>query len=199
MLIRVSYLLLLAAIAIAVFIVVQLNRDDANETSLYTGAHRCAVCHTSASAGRQVAAWRQSAHDDAYTALVSDSAQRYIRANGASIESCLRCHTTIGRNALSDHELPLVAEGVGCERCHGPGSRYSYYNVMRDRAAFAANGGVVGSLEDCYQCHAADPTTDSTRCPFQLAAFNADTAWLAIRHPVNDRAPKPDTVQELRP
>jgi hypothetical protein len=71
--------------------------------------------------------------------------------------------------------------------------------VMRERTAFTANGGAAGSLEDCYQCHAADPATADRHCPFQRSPFIADSAWSAIRHPVNARAQKPDTVQELRP
>lgn len=199
MLIRISYLLLLAAIAIAVFIFVRLNRDVVEEASLYAGTHRCSVCHSSMNAGRQMLAWRNSAHDSAFVALSSDTAREYLSSHGDSVGKCLKCHTTLGREAITDNERRLLDEGVGCERCHGPGSRYAFYDVMRDRAAFKANGGVVGSLQDCYQCHAADPPTSEQRCPFQLTAFNADTAWMQIRHSVNDRAPRPDTLHELRP
>lgn len=198
MLIRISYLLLIATIALAAFLLVRMSRDLGDESATFTGAQRCAACHSSINAGRQFAIWRNSAHADAYNALQSDSARAYLRANNASIGDCVGCHTTMGREALAEGEAAIVVEGVGCERCHGAGSRYGYYDVMRERAAFTANGGAAGSLQDCYGCHAADPARTERHCPFQRSPFIADSAWTAIAHPVNERAPKPDTVQELR-
>jgi hypothetical protein len=199
MLLRISYLLLIATIAIAAYLLIRMTRGNIDESASFTGSTRCAACHSSANAGRQLTIWRNSAHARAYNALESDSARRYLRAHGDSLDGCLGCHTTLGRAALAERERPLVAEGVGCERCHGAGSRYAYYDVMRERLAFATAGGAAGSLEDCYQCHAADPATNARHCPFQSAPFDADSAWVAIRHPVNERTPKPDTVQDLRP
>jgi hypothetical protein len=199
MLIRISYLLLIATIAIAAFLLIRMSRGTSDESSTFTGSARCATCHSSQNAGRQVAIWRNSAHADAFNALESDSARQYLRSHGDSLASCLSCHTTLGRYALADAERPLATEGVGCERCHGAGSRYAFYDVMRERTAFTANGGAAGSLDDCYQCHAADPAKAERHCPFQTAPFVADSAWLAIRHPVGQRTQKPDTVQELRP
>ena len=199
MLIRISYLLLIATIAIAAFLLVRMNRDDVEASPAFTGTERCAACHSSTNAGRQFEIWRQSAHAEAFTVLSSDSAVQHLRTSGDSLASCVGCHTTLGHPALASVDEPLLTEGVGCERCHGAGSRYAFYDVMRDRSAFTANGGVAGSLDDCYQCHAADPATADRHCPFQRSPFDADTAWLAIRHPVNARAPKPDTVHELRP
>ena len=199
MLIRVSYLLLIVAIAIAAFLFLRVSRDDADASPTFTGVDRCAVCHTSVNAGRQFDIWRNSAHANAFRTLRSDSAVQYIRSHGDSVASCMTCHTTIGREAFVDTERHLVEEGVGCERCHGAGSRYSYFDVMRDRAAFKTNGGVVGVLDDCHQCHAPDPATSDRHCPFQTSAFNADSAWIRIHHPVSDRVGTPDTVPELRP
>jgi hypothetical protein len=199
MLIRISYLLLIATVAIAAFLLVRMTRDNADDTASFTGADRCAVCHSSSNAGRQSVIWSNSAHAAAYDALQSDSARRYLRENSGSVASCLACHTTLGREALTEAEHELVAEGVGCERCHGAGSRYAFYNIMRDRARFTANGGAAGSLDDCYQCHAANPAVADRHCPFQRSPFNADSAWAAIRHPISARGPEPDTLQELRP
>jgi hypothetical protein len=198
MLIRISYLLLIATIAIAAFLLVRMSRDMSDESASFTGSERCGACHSSVNAGRQMGLWRNSAHARAFKALESDSAKRYLQTHGLTTSTCLGCHTTIGREALAGSEFTFIAEGVGCERCHGAGSRYAFYDVMRDRTAFTANGGVAGSLDDCYQCHAADPAKSERHCPFQLSPFIADSAWAAIRHPVNERAPKPDTVKELR-
>lgn len=198
MLIRISYLLLIATIAIAAYLLVRMSRGIGDESATFTGSERCRACHSSVNAGRQWAIWSSSDHADAYNALESDSARAYLATRGDSIASCLGCHTTIGRAALAETEAALVAEGVGCERCHGAGSRYAYFDVMRERLSFTANGGAAGSLRDCYGCHAADPARSDRHCPFQHTPFNADSAWTAIRHPVNERAPKPDTLRELR-
>lgn len=198
MLIRISYLLLIATIAIAAFLLVRMSRDLSDESATFTGSQRCSACHSSVNAGRQWSIWSTSAHADAFNALESDSARTYLRSHGDSIATCLGCHTTIGREALAESESTLVTEGVGCERCHGAGSRYAFYDVMRDRAAFALNGGAAGSLDDCFGCHASDPSRSERHCPFQHTPFNADSAWAEIRHPVYERAQKPDTVQELR-
>jgi len=67
---------------------------------------------------------------------------------------CLLCHVT----AAQDPDALLAAgyrlqEGVGCEACHGPGSRYMYPEVMADREQFLARGGIVPDEETCRRCH----------------------------------------------
>lgn len=199
MLIRISYLLLIVAIAIAAYLLVRLSRDSEGPAAAFVGVERCATCHTSIAAGRQYPIWSASAHASAWKALQSDSARRLIARPAGSIDSCIGCHTSLGRRAVVRGEDTLVSEGVGCERCHGPGSRYALYNVMTDRAAFTANGGVAGSLQDCYGCHAAAPGPAVRHCPFQTKPFMADSAWQSIRHPVNRKGRDQDTVKDLRP
>jgi hypothetical protein len=197
MLLRFSYLFLLIAAAIGAFFYVYFTRQS-DHTPAYVGSERCAVCHSQASIGAQSRRWQSSPHAHADTALTSDSAMALIAAASDGPASCLHCHTTIGRAAQGPFEQTMQHEGVGCERCHGPGSRYAVYNVMLDSGAFRARGGVRGSLQDCYQCHARDLATGTKHCPFQKADFNADSAWARIKHPVLRQTSVPDTVIQLR-
>lgn len=197
MLNRFTYIFLLGLLAMLAFLYIHYSRMSTEGPQQFTSVERCRVCHEAASAGAQFKIWQRSPHAAAYTILESDSARAYLSRTKLSVDSCLACHTTLGRPAANDLEMRLVAEGVGCERCHGPGSNYSYYNTMREPATFKGHGGVAGSLDDCYQCHAASVGPDTRHCPFQTTAFNADTAWKQIAHPVKND-PLPDTVLKLR-
>jgi hypothetical protein len=197
MLLRFSYLFLLIAAAIGAFFYVYFTRQS-DHTPAYVGSERCAVCHSQASIGAQYRRWLSSPHARADSALASDSALALISAASDGPASCLPCHTTIGRSPHGPFEQAMQHEGVGCERCHGPGSKYSVYNVMLDSGAFRARGGVIGSLKDCYQCHAQDLAGSTKHCPFQKADFNADSAWARIKHPVLRQSSQPDTVLKLR-
>lgn len=200
MLNRFSYVFLLALIAIVAFLFVYFTGDNSDEAR-YVGVERCRVCHEAASLGAQFKIWASGPHATAYSVLESDSAKAYLASHNVTTASCIGCHSTLGRPAENEPEQLLNAEGVGCERCHGPGSMYSDYNTMLDREAFTAHAGVVGSLQDCSQCHAANPATAEIHCPFQHEPFNADSAWQKIRHQVPqaaDRDARPDTVLQLR-
>ncbi len=199
MLNRFSYVFLLALMAIVAFLFVYFSGTQAAEPR-YVGVERCRVCHEPASIGAQSKIWAAGPHASAYTVLESDSARAWLARHSSTVESCMGCHTTLGRMAQNEPERLLNAEGIGCERCHGPGSNYSDFNTMLDRKAFTDHGGVVGSLKDCYQCHVADPATVEIHCPFQHRPFNADSAWQVIRHQVPQATtrPAPDTVLQAR-
>ncbi len=198
MLTRFSYLFLICTFAIAAFLFVHFNRQESRQTPSYIGVDRCRVCHESASSGDQFAQWLDSPHSQAFAVLESDSARAFIQANGGSNSGCITCHSTLGHPAMTEAEQLLNKEGVGCERCHGAGSAYAFFNVMRDHPAFLAAGGVVGSLDDCYQCHARDLSAETPHCPFQRTNFIADSAWARISHPVPDVQLRPDTLLDLR-
>src|SRR5688572_8287240 len=127
MLTRFSYLFLVCTLAISAFLFVQFNRKDAQETASYIGADRCRVCHESVSSGDQFARWLESPHSKAFSALESDSAVAYMKANNVTTQACIGCHSTMGREGLTEAEQVLNREGVGCERCHGAGSEYAFF------------------------------------------------------------------------
>jgi hypothetical protein len=197
MLTRFSYLFLILTLAISAFLFVNFTRKDSENSATFLGVGRCRVCHEAVSSGNQFGRWLESPHSQAFAALASDSAVAYVKSHGGSSRSCFGCHTTLGRPGLSEVEHALNKEGVGCERCHGAGSRYSYFNVMKDHPAFLSNGGVSGALQDCYQCHARSLQAEGSHCPFQTADFLADSAWVRIRHSMPEQA-EPDTVLYIR-
>lgn len=197
MLNRFSYIFLLALFTLCAFLYINYSRQQELPPARFTGTDRCAVCHGTARIGAQTQRWQQSAHAAAYTRLSSDTARAYLAAHGLSTDGCLSCHSTLGRAAGNDAEKKVLAEGVGCERCHGPGSNYSEYNIMLDRAAFTSRGGVVGSKSDCAQCHAANPATDSPHCPFQTKPFNPDSAWKIIGHALAGDSARVDSATRI--
>ncbi len=197
MLLRFSYLFILIALAIGAFFYVYFTRQD-DRTPVHVGVARCRVCHEPASAGAQFKIWRSGPHSHAFATLQTDSARAIIASIKEGIESCYPCHTTLGRSPHNSFEQELNAEGVGCERCHGPGSKYAYYNMMRDSNAFLANGGVRGSLRDCKQCHTDDLPTSPAHRTLRLSSFDADSAWERIRHTIAPKPSQPDTVLQLR-
>jgi hypothetical protein len=198
MLNRISYFFILLLLAVCGYIYVQYMKNNSRSAPRYTGVERCAVCHSAASIGAQLPAWHNKSHAQAFASLSSEPARALLANTGRRVEECLPCHTTIGRFGELREKDPLITEGVGCERCHGPGSAYSVYNTMLDRKAFLAAGGVVGSLQDCYRCHFPDPSVDAKHCPFQTQPFNADSAWATIRHPIPQEFRSRDSLQDLQ-
>lgn len=100
----------------------------------FVGTKVCRKCHGSNAIGNQYKVWLSSPHAKAYQIL--STAKSMIVAKKSGIKSpsdnltCLRCHSTGGGRVPGIKE-----EGVGCEACHGPGSRYfefsnhaSFYN-----------------------------------------------------------------------
>jgi cytochrome c551/c552 len=49
-----------------------------------------------------------------------------------------------------------IAEGVGCEACHGPGSLYRKNTIMKDQKAAIAVGMVIPDEKTCLKCHQAN-------------------------------------------
>lgn len=180
---RASILLFMIALGLMAGLAIHFA-DERPALYTYTGVDFCGQCHASTAAGEIYQTWAGSSHARARSVLDSVAAKEYLAANSADVEDCMSCHTTLGRPELNDHERSVNAEGVGCERCHGPGSSYSQTIIMKDRAAFTAHGGSPGSLANCYSCHAENPDGHDARCPFQTEPFNADSAWPQIAHPI---------------
>ncbi|MBN2078887.1 MAG: hypothetical protein JW838_07965 [Spirochaetes bacterium] len=92
----------------------------------YMGNAVCANCHSAESIGNQYDQWLRSPHAKAVLILKTEDARKM--AQSLDIEKpdedprCLRCHTTGG-----GAEPKTIAEGVGCEACHGPGGAYHEY------------------------------------------------------------------------
>ncbi|MCK5376836.1 MAG: ankyrin repeat domain-containing protein [Acidobacteria bacterium] len=145
----------------------------------YVGSAACGGCHGEMEEGNPYIGWMRSRHGHAYWRLGADWALflAKLRPNYHDLESpmddfrCQLCHV----NGLQSDDSLFAStyrkeEGVGCEACHGPGSLYMDPEIMADREAFLANGGLVPNETTCRSCH-----RNSER-------FDFDEMWPKIAH-----------------
>lgn len=142
----------------------------------YVGAVKCKKCHKAPKRGNQYQAWLDSRHNKSYAVLSSLSALEEAKKENLTTPpnespQCLKCH-----GPLYEKAPDLVAQGVTCEVCHGPGSDYKKMSIMKNREKAAQNGLVVYASqeaikEQCLTCH-----TDEH--------FNFIASWEKIKHPV---------------
>jgi mono/diheme cytochrome c family protein len=113
----------------------------------YLGVKWCVTCHSRSSSNPRLSmyhTWEDSAHARAWDDLPAAD-----RDN----PQCLRCHTTgygmPRRPDVPDEEL----RGVQCEACHGPGSHYFTWRIMKDPERATANGLWRPTRDVCMRCH----------------------------------------------
>lgn len=89
----------------------------------FIGIDKCRKCHSSNQIGNQIKIWSASPHAKAYHVLMIGRARKIAKKFSISTPHndvrCLKCHTTGGGKSEA-----TKTEGVGCEACHGPGSKY---------------------------------------------------------------------------
>jgi hypothetical protein len=113
---------------------------------VYVGEQACRPCHHQPGGRDQFSAWRLTKHAEAYAALSMAEALEIADLSGIEGDPttnriCLGCHTTAyDTEEWERDETFHFADGIQCERCHGPGSAYIDDAVMRDpeRARAAA-------------------------------------------------------------
>lgn len=126
----------------------------------YAGSTKCKICHM-----KEYNSWKSTDHAAAMKALVSgpDSTKMKMAAalkvelKGPANEeaACLRCHTTGHAlpggygSAAADTAKTAALAMVGCESCHGPGSKH-IAAAMKDKKA-NINRQVTAAM--CTQCH----------------------------------------------
>jgi hypothetical protein len=138
----------------------------------YVGSETCRACHPTA-----YDAWAKTRHFQAWDTLVTAEAdpKRY----GWPVThypDCVGCHVVGYREQtgfVSADETPQLA-GVGCERCHGPGSDHIQNPAGKP---MGMHGGTPASVL-CIQCHDFEQSPE-----FVYAA-----KWALIEH---GREPKP--------
>lgn len=149
------------------------------------GAAKCKMCHKKAKIGAQYPKWADSKHAMAYETLASDEAKKIATDKGLGDPqkeaACLKCHTTQGflgtDVAVSAKGKYVIAEGVGCEACHGPGSDYKKKSIMKDSEKSKAAGLEMHKNADhCTKCHNDESPT--------FKDFNFEERWAEIEHPV---------------
>lgn len=132
----------------------------------YVGTEACRTCHPSANA-----AWEKTAHAHAWETL--QKAETDPKRYGWPVTAypdCVSCHVVgFGEQTgfASFEETPQLV-GVGCERCHGPGSEHLATNGQKKLGML---GGVQPSMV-CMHCH------DFEQSP----NFVYGEKWPAIQH-----------------
>ncbi|MBI9068763.1 MAG: cytochrome c family protein [Salinivirgaceae bacterium] len=123
----------------------------------YIGAAKCKMCHNKPATGAQYNKWSEASHAKAFETLKGEKAMAYAKEKGIADPSkeakCLKCHSTF--HAIdADLNISLKEEeGVSCETCHGPGSRYKSMSIMKDHDKSVANGLIVPDEALCKTCH----------------------------------------------
>ena len=171
--------LLMAAgsVLVAMMFVPLLVQDGAAEedAATYVGSDACKKCHF-----KQHRYWKKTGKFDAVESLKptaeADDAELFAKKTAAKLDpdkdystdaSCLACHTTGygkpgGFPADGKGELAESMAQVGCESCHGPGSKYVEHKTTalaeNKDAKFtfegmAAMGLIPPDNANCITCH----------------------------------------------
>lgn len=151
-----------------------------------SGAGSCAAsgCHGGnefrGTTGSEFSTWAAvDPHARAYAVLFDDRSLRMIERLRGKValaterdyhtaleaENCLACHATTAKA-----DSPILADGVGCEACHGPSERYRsthYLSGWKAKSAAAKCADGLAPLADaarravtCARCHVGGPGMD---------------------------------------
>ncbi len=126
----------------------------------YVGVKKCKTCHKTKKIGNQYGIWQKAKHSNALKSLSSKEALEYAKKHGiadpAKDEKCLKCHSTmatVDKKLIDPKGKMTIAEGVSCESCHGPGSKYKKMSVMKNHDKAIANGLIMPTEKVCVTCH----------------------------------------------
>jgi len=133
----------------------------------YVGVAKCKVCHNKPSTGAQYKIWEASKHAHAMESLKGADAKN---------PKCLKCHSTYYEVSPDLRAGITPGEGVSCESCHGAGSAYKNYGVMKDRSKAVAKGLIIPDEKTCIKCHNSESPN--------FKGFNYKTYYAKIAHPI---------------
>lgn len=131
----------------------------------YVGSFTCGICHKMI-----YDHWYKTRHGISYNTIV-DSGHRYD-------PECIKCHTTGygDTSGFLNYEKNQNLINVGCESCHGAGSKH----VKNVNDAYGSTG-----ESNCVTCH------DSEHSPkFQFKEY-----WKKIEHPEETLKKLPETLE----
>ncbi len=183
---------LAALLVITAFLIMMVNgfaqetkKADASKFN-YIGVKKCKMCHKGEKKGNIYEKWEAKKHSKAFETLATDQAKEVATKAGVKCApqqaaECLVCHTTAYKLAAEQKEATLtMEEGVSCEACHGPGSKYKSMKVMKDISAGTIKGADVGLVapdkEVCVSCH--NPKSPTYK------EFKYEEAVKLIAHPL---------------
>ena len=147
-------------------------------TSSCHGGPRAGVSSADAPCGSEYPLWLESdPHAQSWKTLSSDASVQILTklgilrdgniANIEAYQNCLACHNT-DRKIGIDQLSPRIAEGVGCESCHGPSE--SWYDRHYQGPDSTKNATAILGLTDsgpliqrakiCSMCHVGSKDRD---------------------------------------
>lgn len=153
---------------------------------MFVGVDGCKICHKTVKSGDQYGKWMAEKHSKAFTTLGTEEAKAVatkagVQGNPQEADQCLQCHVTAnGVKAELIGPKFKKEDGVGCESCHGPGSKYKAKKVMEDHDASLKAGLIVPDEALCKSCH-------NEKSP-NFKAFDFKTASEQIAHPTPKEA-----------
>ena len=140
-------------------------------TSSCHGGPKAGVSSIDAPRGSEYPLWLESdPHSRSWKTISSEASVRILTklgilrngkiANVAAYQNCLACHNT-DRNVNTDSISPRIAEGVGCESCHGPAEPWYDRHYQGPASAKTAisnlgltdSGPLVRRAKVCAMCH----------------------------------------------
>lgn len=130
--------------------------------AIFGGVASCKACHMTKKSGAQYKLWKAGPHAKAFETLKTAAAKEVGAKLGvsdpATSDKCLKCHVTAhGVDAKLKGKKYTAEEGVGCESCHGAGSKYKGRKVMKAITAgttkAASVGLVIPTEKTCVTCH----------------------------------------------
>jgi hypothetical protein len=165
---------------LCVFLTVLFGFASAASANNYVGVGTCKMCHKSKRSGAQHKIWTKRAHAKAFESLATAEAKQYAAKLGFKTapqeeKACLICHVK-SKYDENGNERPAsffsrkyqADDGVQCEDCHGPGSKYRKKKTMK--TITYTEGGAASSptakktglwVPDeklCKQCHSPSVT-----------------------------------------
>lgn len=151
----------------------------------YVGVKKCGMCHKSKT-GDQYGIWKKTKHAKAFEVLLTKKADEVAKKRGlgkaSEAKECLSCHVTGYNDETAVFAKKFKVEnGVQCETCHGPGSKYKSKKVMKNRDKAISKGLVMYADEaaiekKCRTCH-------NEKSPF-YKKFEFKKRWAKIAHPL---------------
>jgi hypothetical protein len=138
------------------------KKEEAKAKVEYLGANKCKMCHM-----KQYKAWAETKHAHALDGLKAATPEQLKKMNEllktavekpATDSACVRCHVTgykePGGYPAADSAKTAAVAFVGCESCHGPGSKHMA--VPMDDKEGRKKAVVHPTVETCHKCHTAE-------------------------------------------
>jgi len=162
---------LLVGVMFVPFLVQEGSAQEGGDAPTYVGSDACTKCHF-----KEHRYWQKTVKADSLKALKPGEAAEKKTAAGldpakdySTDETCLGCHTTgYGKkggyptDVTKDADAAAAMAQIGCEACHGPGSKYVEHKTKELEAnkdakftfeGLAPLGLVKPDKDTCAGCH----------------------------------------------